>query len=67
MSVVFGMPMDTHSLVKVLDAMRTDMKQLSEQEKRLFRLYLMVNSIDVELMKDSLISIDKYYLTWLLF
>lgn len=53
------MPVDASSLIKVLDAMRTDMKTLSEQDKKLYRLYLIINSIDVELMKDSLRIIDK--------
>ncbi len=60
MPIVFGMAMDANSLVKVLDAMRTDMKLLNEHDKKLYRLYLVINSIDIELMKDSLKSIDKY-------
>jgi len=60
LSSVFGMSVDASSLIKVLDAMKNDMKLLSEHDKKLYRLYLIINSIDVELMKDSLRIIDKF-------
>lgn len=59
MQCVFGFPMDSTSVTKVLEALRTDMKSVTPHEKKLNALYLVVNSIDVELMKDSLKAIEK--------
>ena len=59
MAVVFGMAMDASSLIKVVDIVRSDMKGLSEQDKKLYRLYLIINALDIEMMKESVKHFEK--------
>ncbi len=59
MGVIFGMSMDASSLIKVVDIVRSDMKGLSEQDKKLYRLYLIINALDIEMMKESVKHFEK--------